>query len=298
MHLAFGTPRKLPKPSQLDGKVAVLDIAFAGGGGGGGFEKVTLPFIVALGARLGVWVDHHDHEAHERFRDDARFVLATKAEHGACPEMIDTALVERVGRIDTIVCHTDFDGLASAAKWIRGGIEPYPGCDDDARAIDTRLGVPSAVAERIDRALRGRPNDSGLLGLIVRHLSSGLSDAAQWEPIDRAAAELLPIERETRRAAESYQRLPPGVALVDVSAGFARVDKTLLLLLGQEREPVSVVVDRDNVSVAARFDSGLNFVSLLGLGGGMPTRVSVPRSRLREVLDALRVPPDARPLTG
>ena len=101
----------------------------------------------------------------------------------------------------------------------------------------------------------------------------------------------MPIERETRCAAEQYQRLPPGVAYVDVSAGFARVDKTLLLLLGQEREPVSVVVDRDNVSVAARFDSGLNFVSLLNLGGGMPTRISVPRSRLHEVLTALKVDP-------
>jgi hypothetical protein len=81
------------------------------------------------------------------------------------------------------------------------------------------------------------------------------------------------------------------VAFVDVSQGFARLDKTLLLLLGQEREAVSVVVDRDNVSVAARFDSGLNFLSLFGLSGGMPTRVSVPRSRLQEVLTALRVDP-------
>jgi hypothetical protein len=52
-----------------------------------------------------------------------------------------------------------------------------------------------------------------------------------------------------------------------------------------------VVIDRDNVSVAARFDSGLNFVELFGLGGGMPTRVAVPRSRLEEVLAALGVPP-------
>jgi hypothetical protein len=84
-------------------------------------------------------------------------------------------------------------------------------------------------------------------------------------------------------------RLPPGVALLDLGSEFARVDKTLLLLLGQEREPVSVVVDRDNVSIAARFDSGLNFVTLLNLGGGMPTRVSVPRTRLAEVLRALGV---------
>jgi hypothetical protein len=271
--------------------VAVLDIAFAGGASSGvsAFDKVTRPFIDALGSRLGVWVDHHDHELHPTFRSDARFVLATKAEHGACPEMIDPALVERVGRIDTIVCHTDFDGLASAAKWMRGGIEPYPGCDDDARAIDTRLGTPSRVADRMDRALRARPHDAGLLGLIVRHLAGGLEDASLWQSIDAAADELLPIERETRRAAESYRRLPPGVAFVDVSQGFARLDKTLLLLLGQEREPVSVVLDRDNVSVAARFDSGLNFVSLLGLSGGMPTRVSVQRSRLKDVLAALGV---------
>jgi hypothetical protein len=292
MHLSFGTPRKLPKASTLEGRVAVLDIAFAGGAGGG-FDKITRPFIERLGARLAVWVDHHDHEEHANFKADPRFVLATKAEHGACPEMIDPALVRRIGVVDTIVCHTDFDGLASAAKWMREGVEPYSGCDDDARAIDTRLGTPSRVAERIDRALRGRPNDPGLFGLVVRHLVGGLGDDSLWETIDRAAAELVPVERETQRAAEQYRRLPPGVAYVDVTEGFGRVDKTLLLLLGQERERVSVVVDRDNVSIAARFDSGLNFVELLGLGGGMPTRVAVPRSRLDEVLAALGVPAGA-----
>lgn len=292
MHLAFGTPRKLPHAQELAGKVAVLDIAFAGTlGRSGGFDKVTGPFIKGLGERLAIWVDHHDHELHARFEGDPRFVLSTKAEHGACPEMITPELVERVGPVDTIVCHTDFDGLASAAKWLRAGVEPYPGCDDDARAVDTRLGVPSPLAERIDRALRARPHDTGLFGLVVRHLADGLSDPAIWATIDQAGAELVPIERETRRAAQSYRRLDPNVAYVDVSSGFGRLDKTLLLMLGQEREPISVVLDKSNVSVAARFDSGLNFVELLGLQGGMPTRVSVPRGRLHEVLLALRVDP-------
>lgn len=291
--LAFATPRKLPKASQLSGRVAVLDIAFAAANSGSGFEKVTLPFIAALGERLRAWVDHHDHAEHARYRDDPRFVLATKAEHGACPEMIVPELVARVGPVDTIVCHTDFDGLASAAKWMRGGIEPYPGCDDDARAIDTRLGTPSEIAERMDRALRGRARDRALFGLIVRHLARGLSDASLWEPIDAAAAELIPIEQETRRAAASYARLPPGVAVVDISHGVGKVDKTLLLLLGQEREPVSVVIDRDTVNVAARFDSGLNFLQLFGLAGGMPTRVSLPRTRLPAVCKALGIDPRA-----
>ncbi len=288
-HLAFGTPRKLPKASSLVGRVVVLDIAFAGAGSGGGFPKITLPFIEGLGARLGMWVDHHDSEEHARYKDDPRFVLSTKAEHGACPEMITPELVARAGQIDTIVCHTDFDGLASAAKWMRAGVEPYPGCDDDARAIDTRIGTPSAMAERIDRAIRARFRDQGLFGVIVRHLASGLHDASLWGPIDEAAAELIPVEKETRRAALAYKRLEPGVAYVDVSEGYARVDKTLLLLLGQEREVVSVVVDRENVSVAARFDSGKNFVELFKLGAGMPTRVSVPRPQLPRVLKALGV---------
>jgi hypothetical protein len=205
--------------------------------------------------------------------------------------MIEPALVERIGPLDTIVCHTDFDGLASAAKWMRGGVEPYPGADDDARAIDTRMGTPSAVANRMDRALRARHGDQGLFGVIVRHLASGLADAALWEPIDRAGEELVPIEKETRRAAQAYQRLAPGVAIVDVASGYSRIDKTLLLLLGQEREPVSVVLDKDNVSIAARFDSGLNFLQLFELEGGMPTRVSLPRKRLSDVLTRLKVDP-------
>jgi hypothetical protein len=290
--IAFATPRKLPKVKTLSGRVVVLDIAFAGQGASGGFNGVTLPFIVDLGDRLRAWVDHHDHEEHARFAADPRFILSTKAEHGACPEMIDEDLVRRVGPVETIVCHTDFDGLASAAKWMRGGVEPYPGCDDDARKIDTRLGTPSDTAARMDRALRARPRDTGLLGLIVRHLATGLADKSLWAPIDDSAAELIPVERETRRAARDYVRVAPGVAVVDVSKGYERIDKTLLLMLGQEREPVSVVIDADNVSVAAQFDSGYNFVELLGLGGGMPTRVSLPRSKTADVLRALGIEAD------
>src|SRR6266536_3390626 len=143
--LAFAPPRKLPKAREVRGRVVVLDVAFASEASGGGFEKITRPFIDALGSRLAAWVDHHDSAEHARYANDARFVLSTKAEHGACPEMVTPELVAEVGRIDTIVCHTDFDGLASAAKWIRSGIEAYPGADDDAWAIDTRLRRASAL---------------------------------------------------------------------------------------------------------------------------------------------------------
>lgn len=290
--LAFGTPRKLPRAGDLDGRVAVLDIAFAGLGKDTGFDQVTLPLIEGLGDRLRAWVDHHDHDDHEKYATDPRFVLATKAQHGACPEMITAELVSRIGPVDTVLCHSDFDGLVSAAKWMRGGIECYEGSDDDARAIDTRIGKPSGAAERIDRALRARHRDMGLFGIVVRHLYEGLSDPGLWVPIDEAAAQLIPIEKETRRAAAQYRRLASGVAIVDVRRGFGALDKTLLLLMGQEREKVSVVIDEHNVNVAAAFDSGLNFVKLLGLAGGMPTRVSLPHKQLARVLSLLGVPRD------
>ena len=48
-------PGKLPAPPAR-GRVAVVDVAFAGGEN---FEKSTLPFLDALGDRLAIWIDHH-----------------------------------------------------------------------------------------------------------------------------------------------------------------------------------------------------------------------------------------------
>lgn len=301
--LAFATPRKLPKASAVKGRVVVLDVAFASEASGGGFEKITKPFIDGLGPRLAAWVDHHDHALHERYKHDPRFVLATKAQHGACPEMVTRELCARVGAIDTIVCHTDFDGLCSAAKWLRGGEEPYEGADDDARAIDTRLGVPSATARRFDRAIRARPRDTALLGLIVRHLASGLSDDSLWRTIDDAGRELEAVEKVTHELARGYRRIDvlkvavkgvTSIAFLDVTRKSdpqrrVRYDKTSLLLHGQERAAIALIVDGETLTLAAPFDSGVNFLELLGLSGGMPTLVSVQSSRLEEALRLLGV---------
>src|SRR5258706_12089580 len=105
--LAFTTPRKLPKVRDLRGRIVVLDVAFASEASGGGFEKITRPFIDALGTRLVALVDHHDSAGHARYAGDPRFVLATKAQHGACPEMITPEVGQRVGENDTLVRHTD-----------------------------------------------------------------------------------------------------------------------------------------------------------------------------------------------
>lgn len=286
-HLAYGTPRKLPKAKRLEGKVVVLDIAFAANAGGASFEKVTLPFIDGLGDRLVMWIDHHDHTRHPEYADDPRFVLSTKAEHGACPEMVTPELVAQAGPVDTICCHGDFDGLCSAAKWIRGGVEPYEGADADAYAIDTRLGEPSELGLVLDRALRGRQRDDGLKGIIVRFLAGGGEDRSLFDEIKKAASAVDSMEAESRRLSAEYV-IEGDFAICDATRRRTTYDKTMLLLMGQEKATISLVHDETTVTVAARFDSGVDLVALLGLTGGMPTRVSVAAKKLDEVLEALR----------
>ena len=285
--LAFGTPRKLPSARDLEGRVVVLDIAFAAEGTGTSFEKVTKKLIDGLGTRLAMWVDHHDHDYHVRFEDDPRFLLCTKAEHGACPEIIDEALVARVGPIDTILCHGDFDGLASAAKWARGGSEPYPGADDDARAIDTRMGTPSPRAQVIDRALRARPRDDAMKGLIVRYFATGATDVALFRELEVTAEGARAFEENARELARRFT-VEGAIAICDVRGNTLTYDKTVLLLLGQEKARVALVHDDTTVTLAARFDSGIDLLALLDIQGGMPTRVSVPAARLDDVLRRLK----------
>jgi hypothetical protein len=291
VRVVFATPRKLPRPSELSGRVAVVDIAFASQSGGkhNEFERTTLRFIDALGDRLAAWVDHHDSAHHARFSGDPRFVLTTKAEHGACPELITPAVVERAGPIGSIVCHTDFDGLASAAKWLNGGIEPYPGSDDDARRIDTRKGLPSAIGARIDRALRARTRDESVMRAVVELFHAGLAAPAQWQLIDSVAAELVAKEQQAERLAEHFERAAPELVLIDVArAGrTAAYDKTWLLLLGQARAPMAVVIDGDTATFAAPYDSGVDFLARFGLSGGMPTMVSIHHAHLADALVAL-----------
>jgi len=285
-YLAYGTPRKLPKPDSLPGRVVVLDVAFAANAGGASFEKTTLPFIQGLGSRLAMWVDHHDHDRHPDYADDPRFVLRTKAQHGACPEMVTPERVAAAGPVDTICCHLDFDGLCSAAKWIRDGVEPYEGADDDARAIDTRLGEPTERARVLDRALRARPRDEALRGLMVRYLADGARDAVMYRDFQVAAEALHAKEREAKRLSAKYE-VRGQLAICDARRRGGPYDKTELLLIGQRLAPISLVHDETTVTVAARFDSGIDLVSALGLNGGMPTRVSVAAKRLDEVLEVL-----------
>jgi hypothetical protein len=293
--LAFASPRLLPKAEKIEGRVVVLDIAFAATVGTNvSFELVTKPFIDGLGDRLAAWVDHHDHERHGDFAADPRFVLATKAQHGACPEMVTPELVRQTGPIDSIVAHVDLDGLYSAAKWILGGAEPYRGADDDARAVDTRVGTPGPIGTRIDRALRAKFRDDQLKRAVVQFLVTGMKPGVHDDVIAEAAAEFERRDARTRELARRFS-IRGRVAVVDTAGAAGEFDKTDLLLAGQTRAAVAIVRDSGMLATAAPFDSGWDFVALFELGGGMPTRVTIPEQKLEAVIAKINAAPEPTP---
>lgn len=298
MHLPqlwFASPRMLPRAEKLQGRVVVLDIAFAATVGTSiSFDQITRPFLDGLGDRLAAWVDHHDHEKHAQFAGDARFVLSTKAEHGACPEMVTAELVRQVGPIDCICTHVDLDGLYAAAKWILGGKEPYAGADDDARAVDTRIGTPGPIAVRIDRALRAKFRDDQLKRGVVQFLVGGMKSGTHDDVIRDAAAEFERRDVRTQELAKRFT-IRGRVAIVDAAGAAGQFDKTDLLLAGQAKAPVSIVRDSGMMTIAASFDSGWDFVALFELGGGMPTRVTIPETKIDDVIGKINDAPEPVP---
>jgi hypothetical protein len=204
--------------------------------------------------------------------------------------MVTPELVAATGPVDTILTHVDLDGLYAAAKWILGGKEPYPGADDDARAVDTRIGQPGPRGKVIDHALRARCRDDALKHRVVHYLVSGGKDKEHHAVIAEAAAEFERTLAETARLTGTFV-VQGRIALCDARDSKAPFDKTELLLAGQKLAPVSIVHHSGAVAIAAAFDSGWNFVELLGLGGGMPTRVSLPESRLADAVARIAAAP-------
>jgi len=248
-------PGKLPAPPAA-GRVAVVDVAFAGGEN---FETSTLPFLDALGDRLAIWIDHHEHPVGwARFRDDPRFVLVPNRIAHACPELVTPEVVRKAGRVDVIVAHADLDGLLSAVKFLRGGSPPWPEADEDARAADSpgRGHALSSRAARLSDALDHAAAElrtaqrEGLRQEIVRALASGEVPPALQRRIDDLAREhrdaLAPVDALAANAREEAR----GVLVARVPKALARPVKKALLSRLEERAPVGVVVEGRAVTVA------------------------------------------------
>jgi hypothetical protein len=265
-------PGNLPPPP-AEGRVAVVDVAFAGGEN---FETSTLPFLEALGDRLAIWIDHHEHPlGWARFRDDPRFLLVPNQQAHACPELVTPEVVRKAGKVDVVVAHADFDGLISAVKFLRGGEPPWPEADEDARAADSpgRGHVLSAkgrlIADALDHAaaeLRTAQRDALRQELVDALVKGELSEELRLRlnKLARAHAEALePVDALAAQAREEAR----GVLVVRVPKALPRPVKKALLSRLEERAPVGVVVEGRAVT-AATFHSGVDLARCDELSAG------------------------------
>jgi hypothetical protein len=265
-------PGKLPAPP-AKGRVAVVDVAFAGGEN---FEKSTLPFLEALGERLAIWIDHHEHPVGwARFRGDPRFLLVPNRIAHACPELVTPEVVRKAGPVDVVVAHADLDGLLSAVKFLRGGSPPWPEADEDARAADSP-GRGHSLSERaarlsdaLDHAaaeLRTAQRES-LRQQIVQALASGETPPSLQRRIDDLAREhrkaLAPLDALAAQAREEAR----GVLVARVPKALPRPVKKALLSRLEEGAPVAVVIEGRAVTVATfRDDLDLSLCDALPAG--------------------------------
>lgn len=247
------TPKRLPSPPPL-GRVVMLDLAFAAGDR---FESATRPFIEALGLQLAKWIDHHPHPAWARYEGDPRFLLVDKQRAPACPELVRPELVREIGPVDHVFAHADFDGLISAAKFLRGGRAPYPEADEDARAVDApgRGFVSSErgrrLADAIDRSRDAYPKKHPRFLLsLTEALIEGAEPPALAQRIDALAAEARERREQLRPLLEQAVRDHPEILLLSLDRMISPSDKKHLLVRLEEEATIAVIEEPGAVTVA------------------------------------------------
>ncbi|MBI1948419.1 MAG: hypothetical protein HYS27_22220 [Deltaproteobacteria bacterium] len=270
-------PRHLPAAPA--GRVVVVDVAFAAGAQ---WKSKTKKVIDALGERLVLWIDHHEHkEGWAQYRDDARFVLVpNKVAHGS-PELVTRERVLAAGPVDVIMAHADFDGVVAAAKWLKGGVEPWPGADEDARAVDspgrghalTERGARFAYAFDEASVAYKQAREHALLTKVTLAMASGESDLGLDEELDGLAKAARASEQAARaRAAREGELAAPGVFLVKVDERPDNRTRRNLLVYAEERALIGALLEPDPQGghwlIATTFDERLDLSEVEGFEGG------------------------------
>lgn len=262
-------------PPAPEGRVAVVDIAFAAAEN---YQRSTVPFLDQLGDRLAIWIDHHEHPlGWSSVRGDDRFLLVPNRDAHACPELVTPEVVTRAGHVDVVVAHADLDGLLSAVKYLRAGVQPWPEADEDARAADSP-GRGHAITARgkllldalseAQSALRSKPREE-LRQAICAAL---VAMPAPWPPaLEPRLRALQEQHAETvapaRALAETAVEEAPGVLVARSDGALPRSLKKELLSLLEERAAIGVVVEGRAVTVATfREELDLARVELLTAG--------------------------------
>lgn len=269
------SPAALPH-GMPTGRFCVLDVAFAS------LDKFagTQRFLDERGADLAAWVDHHKHPQWERYAGDPRFVLVPNAQAHACPELVTPQVVDRAGRVERVLAHSDFDGMMSAVNWLRAGIPPYPEANEDARAADSPgrghhfsergRWLQAALEEHKERAHTAQRHE--LLTEVAHALARESMDDALRGRLEELAQRASKVGAQAQALVQRGRTELPGIFVVRHPGNLSSRLKKMVLMLAEERARVGVVVEHVasglNHVTAATFDERLDLstVALLPVG--------------------------------
>ncbi|MEM1024631.1 MAG: hypothetical protein AAGD10_06335 [Myxococcota bacterium] len=273
MKLRFvARPQELPELPEK-GRIALVDLAFANGDA---FQRVTQPFIEAMGDRLSMWIDHHDHEVWPRYQDDPRFRLVPKVVARACPQLVDPEICERAQPVEHLWAHADFDGCVAAAKFLLKGHPPYEEADEDARWADAP-GHGFEVSERGRRLAWAMDEASvrlrsaqyiDLLFSIVRSLVDGKEPPALRDQLEGLAqGQVQRQERLRDTYFEGLTRPHPELLLLELNKNVEKSDKKFLLREMEKRARVAAIDEKGHFTVATFHDEGPKGIDLRRVPG-------------------------------
>jgi hypothetical protein len=277
--LWVGHPRHLPK-APANGRAVVVDVAFAAAAQ---WKTKTKPFIDALGDRLAMYIDHHEHkEAWAVYGSNPRFLLVQNRIAHACPELVTPEVMDRAGHVDVVVAHHDFDGLVSAVKVLRKGTSPWPEADEDARAVDSpgRGHVLSSFGARIADAMDEASVTLERAAAVEfnTRLCYGLASSSKLDPIldievaDFAARAHHANDLARRLCDERGKLEAPDVFVIRLDEKMDNRMRRNLLLLAEERAAIGALYEPDPQQgawlTAATFDGALDLEDVAGFEGG------------------------------
>lgn len=257
----------------------MLDVAFAAGGQ---WKSKTRVFIDALGPRLVRFVDHHEHkDAWRHYKDDPRFLLVPNKIAHACPELVTPEVVQAAGPVDHIIAHADFDGAIAAVKWLRGGKEPWPGADEDARAVDSpgrghtlsEQGARIALAMDEASARYDREKQLAFMTNVTTAVVEGSFEPALDDEIDLLGRAAREAEVTARVLGDRHGALEaPGVFVIRLDEKPDNRTRRNLLMYAEEKARVGAVHEPDPAGgawiIAATFDESLDLEKVEGFEGG------------------------------
>lgn len=215
---------------------------------------MTVNFVRKFQDRIVSWTDHH--QGTDVLEKILGISLIYSDKEPSCPSLQKNA------------------GFIVNDDWLKA-----------ANACDRPTDFPATeLSERYNKAFKvslieASDGNRNAIDQVQRAFLSELLDGEKSELITEYGKRYQPILTATKKAAESFTELLPGVGLVLL--GDEKVDKTAICTEGYKKYPIVVVQfhsleNGEPVTMVATNNKEINLVSVFGLPSGPPFRVNLP----------------------